>query len=1124
MKPILLSIRLHARQVVVLLALVVGSLFVALFSYGFYRAYETRIEEASARTQDLTRLLETHARLSLQRVEGYVARAADSVLAVGDLSRADLSALRLRLREQLPVDGLIGAFSVIDRDGVGVVATVTESGLPTAANRDYFVAQRERADLGMVIGAPVKSRVDGRWILPVSYRLAAPGGAFRGVLLAAVDPAYFNTFYDSIDTGASGFVTLFDRQGWIVARSPFDEAVASRDWAGSPMFRLHLPASATGTVRQLVAADGVERIYSYRALKEYPVIVTLGLSLTEILAPWRVRFWILGIGLLIVLAALGGAAWALTRQLRQREEMEIALIATKLRLEMALEGSQVSVWESDLRSNEVWLDPSWAVYLGKPRAETRTTSRELPMIAHPDDRQPIAETAVQFMKDEISSYAIEHRVKSESGEWRWILSRGRVIERDAGGLPLRLSRTNTDITERKQAEEQLATLNAELETRIELRTAELATTTQALQRALQENETELRFTTDRLQLALAASKIMFWDYDTRSGEVLLSEGWTQFMGYPPGETRTTINAMKALRHPTELERSVKLSTEALQGICEEYSAEHRVLTGSGEWRWVLLRAQVVERDAGGRALRMVGTNLDITDRKLAEQRVAASEDRLRTILDTAPAAIGFFDRDEKLMGANRRYAQWGEDIHSDVIGHTVKEVLGEQAYADFKPYLARVFAGEQIGYESRRVLQDGTSRELRIECVPHYDAAGRVAGGLSMVVDVTDLKEAQRAVVRSESRFRAIFEHSETGIALFGPDTFYQLVNAAYCRLTGYTAEELIGRMTIEDTMLPADIDEGTKMREDIRSGAIQHTRRERRLLRQDRSNIWVNSSAVAIPGSEGQPGHVLHVLHVLVDLTSTYQARERMQRHNVDLEERVADRTEELRTAAKELEAFTYTVSHDLRAPLGAINGFVHLLRAKESARLSEDGLKLLSFVETNATHMVALIEGLLEFSRLGRQALTVRTVPMGEMAGTTLAELQAGQQAVIDLQLLPDCQGDTLLLTQVWTNLISNALKYSRGRKPARIEIGYETAQSAYYVRDNGAGFDMRHAGKLFGVFERLHSDSEFMGTGLGLAIVDNIVRRHGGRVWAEAVPNEGATFHFTVPPPSKAHIAFR
>ena len=235
----------------------------------------------------------------------------------------------------------------------------------------------------------------------------------------------------------------------------------------------------------------------------------------------------------------------------------------------------------------------------------------------------------------------------------------------------------------------------------------------------------------------------------------------------------------------------------------------------------------------------------------------------------------------------------------------------------------------------------------------------------------------------------------------------------------------------------------------------------------------------------------------------------------NISLERRVRERTAELEAANRDLDSFGYSVSHDLRSPLGALNGFAHLLRTREAERLSEDGVNLLRQLEANATRMTNLVEGLLEFSRLGRKPVTRVPIQMAVLVGDVVDELRAehrGRRFEFRVGALTDAYGDPMLLRQVWLNLVGNAIKYSRGRDPARIEIG--SAAGEYFVRDNGAGFDMKYSERLFGVFERLHSESEFEGTGIGLAIVQRIVNRHGGVVRGEGRPGEGATFRFTLP----------
>jgi signal transduction histidine kinase len=243
----------------------------------------------------------------------------------------------------------------------------------------------------------------------------------------------------------------------------------------------------------------------------------------------------------------------------------------------------------------------------------------------------------------------------------------------------------------------------------------------------------------------------------------------------------------------------------------------------------------------------------------------------------------------------------------------------------------------------------------------------------------------------------------------------------------------------------------------------------------------------------------------------------------NADLEQRVDERTRKLKEANKELEAFSYSVSHDLRAPLRAIDGFSRILLEDYGEKLDDAGKRVLDVIRNNTQNMGRLIDDLLAFSRLSRKQLEASHVDMHCLASDVFQQLQpafADQNIQFDLAPLPPTEGDPALIRQVFVNLLSNAAKYSRPRSQSVIEVnGYrENGDCVYYVKDNGVGFDMTYAKKLFGVFQRLHSVEEFEGTGVGLAIVQRIVHRHGGRVWADAKLNEGATFFFSLPRESK------
>jgi signal transduction histidine kinase len=244
----------------------------------------------------------------------------------------------------------------------------------------------------------------------------------------------------------------------------------------------------------------------------------------------------------------------------------------------------------------------------------------------------------------------------------------------------------------------------------------------------------------------------------------------------------------------------------------------------------------------------------------------------------------------------------------------------------------------------------------------------------------------------------------------------------------------------------------------------------------------------------------------------------------NEELEQRVQERTHELEIANKDLESFSYSISHDLREPLRAVEGFCEIFRTEFAASVPEEGRAVLARIASGASRMTQLVNDLLHLARFSREPLQRVPVPMRALAQHVLARLtEAVGARPISVQVgeLPDCCADPGLLEQVWVNLISNALKFTAGRDPARVEIGalQQGTQSIYYVRDNGVGFDMRYAAKLFGVFQRLHSVQEFEGTGVGLSIVHRIVTRHGGRVWADSRPGEGTTFYFSLTGPAPA-----
>ena len=255
-----------------------------------------------------------------------------------------------------------------------------------------------------------------------------------------------------------------------------------------------------------------------------------------------------------------------------------------------------------------------------------------------------------------------------------------------------------------------------------------------------------------------------------------------------------------------------------------------------------------------------------------------------------------------------------------------------------------------------------------------------------------------------------------------------------------------------------------------------------------------------------------------MADLTEQLEVEEEVRRLNAELELRVHDRTAQLEIANRELESFSYSVSHDLRTPLRSINGFASIIREEYNANLPPTAMKYLQRIQNAAVHMGLLIDDLLMFSRLNRQPIKKHKLRPAEIVRRVYEEMYQeyeGRQVTLKITEMPECRADPILLKAVFINLLSNALKYTRPRPQAIIEVGFlmQNGHTIYYIKDNGVGFNMEYADKLFGVFQRLHGKDEFEGTGVGLATVQRIIHRHGGEIWAEASEGSGATFFFTL-----------
>ncbi|HYC53435.1 MAG TPA: PAS domain S-box protein [Candidatus Binatia bacterium] len=665
---------------------------------------------------------------------------------------------------------------------------------------------------------------------------------------------------------------------------------------------------------------------------------------------------------------------------------------------------------------------------------------------------------------------VEFRVFTKDGEIRWVRSSSRSHVED--GVTVGITGSLTDITERKRAE-----------------------------MALLESEARYRQLVEMSPDGIAVHRggqIVF--VNTAGTRLLGADRAEQLYGKP------ILQFVHPQDRPFVLARIRAMIHDQRPGE----RAEERFVRLDGSVRDVEVVAMPLMYE-GSEAVQVVVH--DITERKSAARALAESEERFRILAEATYEGIVIHDAGT-ILDANAAAVEMSGHSYESIVGMDVLSLIAPESR---ELVAGRLGVGITDRYEAMGLRADGTRfhAELIGRTVPHHGKECSVMA----IRDVSERTQAEEALRASEERYRELVENANDLVYVHDLAGNFLAINRAAELTTGYTRAEAVTRNII-DLVASEDLPRTLQLMHDVAAGQEPPSAFEADVVTKDGRRLTLEIS----PRPVMRDGVPVAVQGVARDVTDRRRAAAEIRLLNEALEQRVQERTAELAAANKELEAFGYSVSHDLRGPLRVIEGFSRLLLDEYGQSLDETGRHYIEGVHGSSRRMAQLIQDLLNLSRITRNAIQRRRVDLSPLVRAVAEDLRRAQPERSVEVVIADrapATGDRSMLRIIVENLMGNAWKYTSKKATARIEFGVMESggELVYYVRDDGAGFDMEYVGKLFRPFQRLHLVSEFEGTGIGLATVERIVRRHGGRVWAEGAVNGGAAFYFTLSPGRQA-----
>jgi len=623
-------------------------------------------------------------------------------------------------------------------------------------------------------------------------------------------------------------------------------------------------------------------------------------------------------------------------------------------------------------------------------------------------------------------------------------------------------------------------------------------------------ESERRF---RRTFELAGSGVAHIGMDRRFLRV--NRRLCEILGYPQDELLRLTG--RQISHPDDLDVINAQRPRLYAGEIDSVRVEKRYLRKDGSIVWVSF-TMVVERDAAGKPQYEIAFFDDITARKQAEAALRESEERFRSVVDSANDGILVYDKQLNVVAGNLAAERILGLPLANIIGAAGFTSLLPCVHADGSPVLPderptrlTVKSGKPLTGEIVGIYRPDSSMTWVSVNTGFLRRPGETDwyGVVSTIGDITKQRHAEIALSASEALYRQTFELATAGIAHVDLSGRFMKVNRRLCEILGYGEQELIGR-PVKEISHPEDRNLTDSQRMRVRSGEKHSVRFEKRYIRKSGAIVWVDLSVALACDASGAPQYEIALFD---DITERKKA-----------EAALREAHEELKRSNAELEQFAYVASHDLQEPLRMVSSYTQLLMRRYGDKLDGDAKDFTAFIVDGATRMKQLIEDLLAYSRVGTRDKNFKPVDAESSLKRALTNLRAAIQdsgATVTQDKLPTIPCDEVQLAQLFQNLIGNALKFRKPDVAPAVHVGAaeQGAEWEFTVRDNGIGIEPQYFERIFMVFQRLHDKGEYPGTGIGLAIVKKVVERHGGRIWVQSQPGAGTTFHFTMPKERKA-----